>query len=262
MQKRLTPIAALILFAAVSLAGCGAKEPAPPQPTEKPPLVLTTPSPSAAVNDKLQESELYGIWGISGVMANGSRFTVEQAEAAGLTTIRDVYLLFKEDGTVCFPRSDDILTDHWSVSGGSTVKIGDHSMPYDIPGKTLFFKVGDIDLLMQKISDSQLLADVPEPRAPTPEKAEESPSGIRPEFKEAMDSYRDFFDEYAAFMQKFQSNPGDMSLLLNYTSYLSRYTEAMEKLDAVDESALTPEELAYYIDTMAHVEKGLLGAIR
>lgn len=101
---------------------------------------------------------------------------------------------------------------------------------------------------------------VPEPEVPEEPSADES-SGIRPEFKEAMDSYVDFFEEYAAFMKKFQSNSTDINLLLGYTQYLAQYADTMDKLEAVDQADLTKEELAYYLDTMVQVEKLLLDAM-
>lgn len=35
-------------------------------------------------------------------------------------------------------------------------------------------------------------------------------SGIRPEFKEAVDTYVTFYEEYAEFMQRYAANPSDM----------------------------------------------------
>ena len=55
--------------------------------------------------------------------------------------------------------------------------------------------------------------------------------GIRPEFKEAMDSYEAFFDEYIAFMKEYaNAGPEDMlDMMGDYTEYLKQYAEAMEK---------------------------------
>lgn len=41
--------------------------------------------------------------------------------------------------------------------------------------------------------------------------------GMRPEFKEAMDAYEAFFDDYCDFMKKFNESPDDLSLLGEYT---------------------------------------------
>ena len=55
-----------------------------------------------------------------------------------------------------------------------------------------------------------------------------SANGLRPEFKDAMDSYEAFFDEYVAFMNKYAESDGsDLALLSDYTSYVSKYADMM-----------------------------------
>ena len=79
------------------------------------------------------------------------------------------------------------------------------------------------------------------------------------DFYELMDSYEAFFDEYVEFMKNLdEDNLSDLSALADYTSMMTRYAGAMEKLDDIDEDELTEEELAYYIDVMARIEKKLL----
>lgn len=81
-------------------------------------------------------------------------------------------------------------------------------------------------------------------------------TGIRPEFKEAMDSYEAFFDEYIEFLESYDAN--DMSMLLEYTSFLSQYNETMGKLEDIDESELSPEEDAYYLEVMLRIDQKLI----
>jgi len=45
---------------------------------------------------------------------------------------------------------------------------------------------------------------------------------VTPEFKEAMDSYEAFFDEYMAFLKLLDEDPSDMSLLIQYADFMSR----------------------------------------
>ncbi len=85
-------------------------------------------------------------------------------------------------------------------------------------------------------------------------------SGIRPEFQEAMDSYRAFFDEYAAFMNEYANNPSDLTLLTKYASFLDQYSETMEKLDAMDTKDMTDEELKLYLDTTNYASKVMIDA--
>lgn len=85
-------------------------------------------------------------------------------------------------------------------------------------------------------------------------------AAIRPEFKKAMDSYEEFFSEYAEFMQSLSNDPGNLTLLAKYADYMSQYTETMETLDSIDEDELTTAELSYYIEVMGRIQQMLLAA--
>ncbi len=95
--------------------------------------------------------------------------------------------------------------------------------------------------------------------APIPEAAA-VPSGVSPEFKAAMDSYESFFDEYIDFMKAMSRDPTNTTLLLRYTAVMTQYAETMEKLEAIDESRLSPADDAYYIEVMARIEVKMLQA--
>ena len=100
----------------------------------------------------------------------------------------------------------------------------------------------------------------PKPTAtPAPEMTA-APAGVSPEFKSTVDSYEAFFDEYIAFMKAMSDDPNNTAMLLKYASMMMQYTETMEKLDAIDESKLSPADDAYYIEVMARIEVKLLQA--
>ena len=87
-----------------------------------------------------------------------------------------------------------------------------------------------------------------------------APAGVSPEFKASMDSYEAFFDEYIDFMKAMSEDPSNMTMLLRYTAMMAQYSETMEKLDAIDESKLSPADDAYYIEVMARIEVKLMQA--
>lgn len=93
--------------------------------------------------------------------------------------------------------------------------------------------------------------------ATEPEQPAQS-SGIRPEFQQAMDDYLAFFTEYCEFMNAFSNSENGLTLLAQYADFMTRYTETMNSLEAIDESQLSNEELALYIDTSAQIQKMLL----
>ena len=96
--------------------------------------------------------------------------------------------------------------------------------------------------------------------APTPE-PEAQKSGIRPEFKESMDAYEAFFDEYVSFMKSIDETDMNMDTMMKYYDFLSKYSEAMEALDAIDESELSEEEDRYYLEVTLRIEQKLLEAM-
>ena len=98
--------------------------------------------------------------------------------------------------------------------------------------------------------DGYLIEETPTPKA----------SGVTPEFKESMDSYEAFFNEYCEFMKAMSDDPTNFNYLLEYTDMLTQYADTMEKLDAIDEKELSPADDAYYIEVMARIEIKLLEA--
>lgn len=82
--------------------------------------------------------------------------------------------------------------------------------------------------------------------------------GMRPEFKEAMDSYEAFYDEYCDFMKKYKENPTDTSLITEYADMMKTLVDMDEKFKAWESNDLNSEELKYYIDVSSRISKKLL----
>lgn len=87
-----------------------------------------------------------------------------------------------------------------------------------------------------------------------------SSTDIRPEFKEAMDSYEAFFDEYCEFMKKYNESDDTTSLLADYASYMVKYTDTMQKMNNISEDELTDAEVAYYTEVSARISAKLIEA--
>lgn len=89
-----------------------------------------------------------------------------------------------------------------------------------------------------------------------PEESEDTAAelkGIRPEFKEALDAYEEFFDEYCIIMKKYMENPLDMSILTEYYEFMEKADEWDEKIEAMDEGEMSDEEFAYYMEVTTRV---------
>ena len=82
--------------------------------------------------------------------------------------------------------------------------------------------------------------------------------GMRPEFKEAMDSYEKFFDDYVAFMKAYEESEDTMSMMAEYSAMMIQYADTMTKLQEIDQSALSVEETKYYTEVMLRINQKLL----
>ena len=91
-----------------------------------------------------------------------------------------------------------------------------------------------------------------------PSDISEANKGIRPEFKETMDRYEVFFNEYVSFMQKYNESDDALSMMTDYSDFLERYTEAMEQLSEIESQEISNEELAYYTEVMLRINQKLL----
>ena len=98
-------------------------------------------------------------------------------------------------------------------------------------------------------------SEITSSKTDTPTDTEE----ISKDFKEAMDSYEEFFDEYVAFMKKYKdSNGTDLSLLSDYSNYLTKYTNLMKEFEEWEEKELNVAETTYYIQVQSRITQKLL----
>ena len=94
--------------------------------------------------------------------------------------------------------------------------------------------------------------EIPQEEPPAPD------GGLRPELKKAMDSYEAFYDDYCAFMKKYEANPTDLELLAEYADMMGKLSDMNEKFAAWEGEELNGEELAYYVEVNGRVTKKLL----
>lgn len=155
-------------------------------------------------------------------------------------------------------RADDENGYHISVSyeGNNIMKIEASSPEKDEPATAA--PVTDTEEKTDSVTAEQNTAV--SSAEPETKKTDSSPSGLRSDFKEAMDSYEKFIDEYVAFMKKYKANPGDISLLADYTSFISRLTDVTEKFDKWESSGLSDAELTYYLEVQSRASKKLADA--
>lgn len=88
--------------------------------------------------------------------------------------------------------------------------------------------------------------------------AASSANGMRPEFKEAMDAYEAFYDEYCEFMVSYQKNPSDLKLIAQYGRLMTKMVDVNAAFEKWDESDLNNEELKYYLEVNSRVMQKLV----
>lgn len=86
-------------------------------------------------------------------------------------------------------------------------------------------------------------------------------TGLRKEFKNAMDSYETFMDEYIAFMTKYNNSKGTSTeLIKDYGEYMKKYIDAMDAFKNWEGKDLNKEEAKYYVDVQTRVTQKLMNA--
>ncbi len=95
-----------------------------------------------------------------------------------------------------------------------------------------------------------------------PSTKDDNSQNIRPEIKQAIDSYASFMNEYVTFMKKYKSNPSDISLLSSYSTYMTKYADMINKINDLKNKNLTSSETVYYTEVTLDVEKKLLEVLK
>jgi type IV secretory pathway VirB10-like protein len=77
---------------------------------------------------------------------------------------------------------------------------------------------------------------------------------IRPEFKEAMDSYEAFFDEYVETMKLYESDPSNAEALMQMSDMMSKEATMLKEFDDWEkEDNMTTAEAAYYLEVHSRI---------
>ena len=89
---------------------------------------------------------------------------------------------------------------------------------------------------------------VPEETTAPEDTSPELIDGMRPDFKEAMDSYEAFYDEYCEFMTEYKEDPTNLTLLAQYGELLVKEEKMVKAFEEWDEEDMNDAELKYYLE--------------
>ncbi len=254
---RHTAVCVLAVFCMAALCACKKEAPVTSLPTvqrqetEAPETTATTEpevTEEATQNPKGHPAEFYyGTWKISKYKMRDVTLSVDEWLKLGANPwIRDFSMVFQDTGKFYF--TDGTVGDWKAVENG--VAIGTGGIP--IEDDMLVVEVDGSAMYLEKVSQDQT---IPQTEAPT---EETTASGLRPEFKQAMDSYESFYNEYVDLLKQYKANPTDFSILTKYMSMLSQVEEIDAAFKAWDSSDMTSEELKYYLEVSARIQKKLV----
>jgi len=122
--------------------------------------------------------------------------------------------------------------------------------------KTLNELTDEVGTVASAGSDSTAAADGSAASDTATAQDDQGTSSDAATFKEMMDSYEAFFDQYIEFMQ----SEGAVSNVVEYAKFMAQYTETMRKLDEINEDELSSEEYSYYIEVMGRINQKLMNA--
>ena len=80
---------------------------------------------------------------------------------------------------------------------------------------------------------------------------------VTPEFRESMDAYEECMDEYIDMMYNADKDD-DAAMLMNMATILENYQEWTQKIEAIDETKLSPADDAYYLLVTSRVTAKML----
>lgn len=195
-------------------------------------------------------SDFYGTWEPVSLIYKGYKAEITDAEAAGFDNI---YIIFKKDGVACINYKEQYQETTWTKNkSGIILEQGNQQMK--LCGDKLCIETDNgYKYYLAKTSSITYPAETDE-------------DYIRPEFKELMDQYEAFFDDYIAFMQKYANASSDdpmavLGMLQDYLDWLEKYSEVMEDFENVGSSDMTRAESFYYAEVALRIEEKLLKVI-
>lgn len=90
---------------------------------------------------------------------------------------------------------------------------------------------------------------------PKPESS--SASTVTPEFKEKLDGYEEFFNEYIKFLTDYNRASDRTEMVSQLADYNARREDVTSKLNSIDKSALSKADALYYEDVTYRISKKL-----
>lgn len=81
---------------------------------------------------------------------------------------------------------------------------------------------------------------------------EEKYPDIRPEFKEMLDNYEVFVNDYCDFLERFEDtdDTGKLEMMNEYSEITTKYYDTAASMQEISQEDLTADEMSYYAEVM------------
>ena len=171
----------------------------------------------------------------------------------------NVNLIEKEVSTSSGKGKSANLVDSITINGRNTFSKGDWFSP-NATIRVYYYKLADTQTTVQATkSHTETTVTNTENKA-SPETDTPTAQGVTPEFKQMMDNYEAFFDEYISFMYKLgdENDSNDLSALGDYFSMLEKEAKIMSEMEAIDEKELSDADAAYYLEVTSRIYQKLM----
>ncbi len=93
------------------------------------------------------------------------------------------------------------------------------------------------------------------------ENGSSAPSGVDPDLAAFLGEYESFVDKYVDFMQKYEANPSDLTLLTEYAEVMQEYVDFADKIDAYDSDSMSTADASYYLEVTTRCSQKMLAAL-
>lgn len=110
--------------------------------------------------------------------------------------------------------------------------------------------------------ETNISSKIEEENTPASNDTSTTKTGISTEFKNAMDAYEKFINEYAEFMKKYKKNSSDPELASQYYTMSLEYSKQINAFQKWKTNEMTEEESDYYSKVQSRVSLKLLEAYK
>ena len=226
-------------------------------------LMLTTYTmQEAPTSDTLENVSVSAIKDfINGINTGSYRISTDDLTEAHLATFSE-YPACEFKATAQYSDDSKPNTDSVDIHGSLIFKDGSNVgvLVVLLTGNNSKYSYeSDYSKILNNLSEMQVTEGASSSSSSSSSDSSDS-SQVTPELKEFLDSYEAFVDEYIEFMNKYNQNPTDATLLAQYMDYMTKLADFEKKANdyAAQESQMSTADYNYYIDVTTRCTQKLL----